>query len=308
MNVDSTIQQTLENFGATNSSTDFKPATTNSWVDILIPANLLEAASKDQFISLIVVTLLFAMAARKIPTQLRNQLVIFAQAVSETTIILVGWLLKLMPLGVFALTFVIASQSGFSFAGSLGFYILAKSGLVLIFALFVYLLPIIVGRIRFRHFAWSILPAQLVAVSTRSSLASLPSLMDCADNRLKLDRQVSGLVLPLSVSAFKLDVALTSFVGLFFLVNIHSIELTFYQIFVFSAGALLFSFAAPGIPTGGLPHQTPLYLALGIPIESVLLLSALGQIPDIFQTLLNVTADISIASVVDRYFKKNPKN
>jgi len=77
---------------------------------------------------------------------------------------------------------------------------------------------------------------------------------------LKLSPGVSGLVLSLSVSSFKLDVIISSTAGLFFLARLHGLDLSSGQIILFLGGAALFSFAAPGIPTGGLPHSIPLYL------------------------------------------------
>lgn len=305
LTIDASTHLALANFAETSSNTEAaRSPGLNSWISQLMPPNLIDAAAKDQFISIITATLLFALAVRRIPNNLRSQIVGLARAVSEATAVLVGWLLKLMPLGVFALIFVIAYQSGFSFAGALGYYVLAKSALVAAFVSVVYFFSVAIGRIPIARFSWGILPAQLVAVSTRSSLASLPSLMDCAEDRLKLEPEVSGLVLPLSVSAFKLDVAITSFVGLFFLTNLHTIDLATNQLVLFTGGVLLFCFSAPGIPTGGFPHTTPLFLAMGIPIESAILLSAVGVLPDVFQTLLNVTADISVACVVNRFFKK----
>jgi len=135
------------------------------------------SAVKEQFLSIIVVTVLFSLAVRKIPADHRRILIDLAYAVSETVLIVVGWLMKIMPVAVFALSYGVAQKSGITLAGALGYFVLVKSGLMIGFTLFLYLIPTFVSRLSVLQFAGAILPAQLVALSTRSSLATLPSLL-----------------------------------------------------------------------------------------------------------------------------------
>ena len=60
------------------------------------------------------------------------------------------------------------------------------------------------------------------------------------------------------------------------------------------------SFYSPGIPSGGLFIMTPVYMALGLPVEGIGLLIALDMIPDMFITTANVTADMTVAVVLGR--------
>ena len=299
--LDESTREVLAGFGELSEEVDY--ASDGSWVSQLVPSNLVAAAAKNQFLAVILATVLFALAVRKIPEELRVHILVLVRAVGEATGVLVGWLLKLMPLGVFALAYGITFQSGLSFAGTLGYYVVVECSLLIFFTVVVYFAAAVVGQASLLHFAWGVLPAQLVAVSTRSSLASLPSLIECARDRLKLQNEVTNLVLPLAVSSFKVDVSVTGFAGLILLTNLHDIHLTTGQVALFAVGLLVFSVSAPGIPTGGFPHTTPLYLAMGIPLESAMLLSAVGVLPDVFQTLLNVTANMSVATVVNRFHR-----
>ena len=78
------------------------------------------------------------------------------------------------------------------------------------------------------------------------------------------------------------------------------------SIFAFVIGALILSFAVAGVPGSGSLHSIPLYLALGIPLEGIILLNSVESIPDIFETLLNVTADMTVATVVARFLGSAP--
>jgi Na+/H+-dicarboxylate symporter len=76
------------------------------------------------------------------------------------------------------------------------------------------------------------------------------------------------------------------------------------------AGFLLFvtvlSFSSPGLPSAGSFRTLPAFLAAGVPIEGVVLVQAMEAVPDIFMTLLNVTADMSAATLLTRSSRVRP--
>ena len=143
-------------------------------------------------------------------------------------------------------------------------------------------------------------------MTTRSSLASLPPLIDGALNRMGLPRAVGTFVLPLSVSIFKASESIDPPFRLVFLAYLFDVKLSPASIFAFVIGALVLSFAVAGVPGNGAVHSIPLYLALGIPIGGIILLNSVEAIPDIFETLLNVTADMTVAVVVARFLGGGP--
>jgi proton glutamate symport protein len=164
-----------------------------------------------------------------------------------------------------------------------------------------YPLAALLGRVSIARLAHALAPAQIVAASTRSSLASLPALIEGAERRLGLPGPVTGLVLPLAVATFKLNRTVSSTAKLMFLAHVYGIPLDPGQIGVFVATVLLISFSTPGIPSAGTLTTLPVYLSFGIPIEGILVLNAVDAIPDIFKTVLNVTGDMSAAAMVARF-------
>jgi Na+/H+-dicarboxylate symporter len=159
---------------------------------------------------------------------------------------------------------------------------------------------LVVARISIRRFAWGVFPAQAVAISTTSSLASLPALIEGADRRLQLPTATTSVVLPLAVSTFKIGSPLVWMVALVFLSKFYGVTLAPTQYLVVSITALLTSFSVPGVPHGWLLVISPLLVTMNIPAEGVGLLIAVDAIPDIFATTLNVTADMVAAAVVAR--------
>jgi Na+/H+-dicarboxylate symporter len=143
----------------------------------------------------------------------------------------------------------------------------------------------------------------MVAISTRSSIASLPAMLASA-KRLALPPGIAGLVLPLSVSTFKVNRTISAPVKLLFIAHVYGIDLGPTAIATFFLTVLLLSFATPGIPEAAGSVQTlPAYLAAGLPLEGILLFSAVAAIPDIFKTLCNVTGDMTVATVLARFVK-----
>ena len=135
-------------------------------------------------------------------------------------------------------------------------------------------------------------------MSTRSSLASLPALMKSARDQLRLPEDVVGLSLPLAASTFKMNTLVSATFKLLFLAHLYGIGLDPAFILLFIGTQILLSPGVPGIPSGGYVMTLPLYVAVGIPVEGVILLKAMDGLPDIFKTMLNSTAYSSPSATV----------
>jgi Na+/H+-dicarboxylate symporter len=93
----------------------------------------------------------------------------------------------------------------------------------------------------------------------------------------------------------------SSVAKLLFLAAAYGIDLSPGRMASFVALVVLLSFSTPGLPSSGRMSALPAYLAAGVPLEGYLLLETVEVIPDVFKTLANVTADMSVAVVVRRF-------
>jgi Na+/H+-dicarboxylate symporter len=212
----------------------------------------------------------------------------------------VSAIIALAPVGVFALILPLASRTGLAAAGALAYYIAIMAIAQMLFLLLLYPIVAAAGGVPMRRFGRAALNAQAVAFASSSSLASLPALIDGADRGLRLPSHVSGVVLPLAVSAFKVGGPMIFVIAALFLGHLYSVPLTFTQLLTVALTGLVASFAAPGVPHGWLLVITPVVVAMGIPAEGVGLLIAVDAVPDLFATMLNVTADLAAAAIVAR--------
>ena len=153
---------------------------------------------------LVVFAVAFGFAVTRIDPEARARLVGFFQAMADALLVIVHWVLRLAPVGVFALAFLLGSRTGLQAAGALIHYILMLLALMVVMGLLVYPGAVLGAGVRLQQFARAVLPAQVVAASTQSSLASLPAMVQGCREHLGVSARVSSLVLPLAVSVFRL--------------------------------------------------------------------------------------------------------
>jgi len=271
-----------------------------TWLMSLIPSNPIAAAANGAMVPLILFTLLLALAIVRSPDASRATLVGFFRALGDAMLTLVRWVVMLAPIGIFALVLPLAARAGATLAGAIGFYIFAYSVASLVATALLYPAVAIFGGIPIRRFARAALPAQLIAFSSSSSIASLPALVESAEQGLGLSSRVSGFVLPLAVSMFKIAGPVSWTIGALFVGWFYGVPLGARELATIAFAASFLAFAAPGIPRGAFIMLTPLFLAIGLPAEGIGILIAVDALPDTFATVLNVTGDLAATAIVAR--------
>jgi Na+/H+-dicarboxylate symporter len=278
--------------------------TGQAWWSAIIPRNIFAAAARGDIFPLLLSAIVFGIAVAKLPEEQRGSMTRVFAATSQAMMTVVRWLLAVTPFGVFALTFLIALRTGTSWASALGVYLLLRIGVTLLCVALLYPISIVLGRTTARSFARAVFPAQVVAVSTRSSLAALPALVAGGGTHIGLSAAATDFVLPLSVSLFRIGTVMANPIKLLFLAHVYGIGLRVETIVLFVLTEVAFSLSAAGIPNSGAAgsgfRMLPAFMAAGIPAEGVVMLDAVETIPDIFETLANVTGQMSVATILTR--------
>jgi Na+/H+-dicarboxylate symporter len=251
-------------------------------------------------VPLIIFAMLLALAIARSPGPARATLVGFFQALSEAMLVLVGWVIALAPIGVFALILPLAARGGVGLVGAVGFYIVAYGLANIGMSLLLYPVVAWLGGISLGTFARAALPAQLIGFSSSSSIATLPAMVDAAERGMGVPNRVAGFVLPLAVSTFKPAAPVAWTMGALFVAWFYGIHLGAAQLATVAAAAVFLAFAAPGVPRGAFLMLTPLFLAIGLPAEGIGLLIAIDVLPDMFATVLNITGDLAAVVLVRR--------
>jgi Na+/H+-dicarboxylate symporter len=276
-------------------------ASFSDWIGNLLPSNLFEAARRGDVLPLLLFSALLGVAIRRLPDERRRPLQPAIESLSEAMFTIVRWLLALTPVGVLALSYALGRDTGLEAVGVLAGLVVLQCGVMALFTLLLYPVSAVIGRVSIGAFARAVAPAQLVAVSTRSSIASLPALVEGARTNLDLPESSTSFVLPLTVSLFKVNRTISATSKLLFLAHVYAMPLSSGTIVTFIASVVVLSFTSIGVPNGGSAFKTlPAYLAAGLPIEGIIMAEAVETIPDIMKTVLNVTGDMSAAALLSR--------
>jgi Na+/H+-dicarboxylate symporter len=271
-----------------------------SWLVGLVPPNPVRAAVDGAMLPVIIFAVAFAMALARIEPDRRAAATALFRGLADAMLVIVGWVLAAAPVGVFCLAVGLAVRVGTGVAGAVALYLVLHSGFLAAFAVAMYAVVRIFSDVPLRRFARALIPAQIVAVSTRSSVAALPAMIDGATRVLRLPMHVSGFALPFGVSVFRLNQAVTWIVSALFVSKLYGVPLTTAQLAFLGACSVPMSFSIPGIPSGGLFIIAPFFVSVGLPIEGMGILLALDAIPDVFKTLLNVTSQMATTVLLAR--------
>lgn len=292
--------------GATSSappSTTAAPPGTPSlgdWLIGLVPQNVVTAAADGAILPVIVFAILFGLALTRVADAPRGAVLRVVDGIAEAMQRLVGWILELAPLGVFALAIPLASRFGVAAAGALLVYVILVVSLTIAVGVGVlYPVAILWGPLSARQFIAFCAPAQAVAFASRSSLAAMPAMVESAE-RMDLPPMVSGFVLPLAAAVFRVGAAAGLPVGVLVLAQLYGVALSPAQLGTVVVSVVLTTFAVPGIPGGSIISMVPVLAAVNLPIEGIAILLAVDTIPDMFRTTENVTGSMVLAAVVSR--------
>lgn len=267
----------------------------------LVPANIIQASADTAMIGVIVFFSLFALAITRLPETHARHLTMLFEGITGAMLVVIGWVLWIAPLGVFALSLSVAGASGSAVIGALGHYILTVTAIGAAVLIVAYVLAAVVARQGLLRFARAVLPAQAMAISTQSSLASLPAML-IACRSLGLRDTTGELVLPLAVALFRATGPAMNLAVAIYVAQLAGIEITPLVLATGVAVALVTTVGSVSLP-GAISFITaigPIAIAMGVPVAPLALLVAIEVLPDIMRTVGNVTMDVAVTAAVDR--------
>lgn len=270
----------------------------SEFLSAMVPTNPLHSAANDDFLPLIVFTTVFAFAVTRLPEAPRATLIAFFQALADAMLVVINWVLWLAPIGVVALAYVVGAKAGTAAVGALLHYVLIVAGVGAVISLLAYPIALIGGRVPLGKFARATAPSQAVALSTQSSLASLPAMLRGVEN-VGLPVSTSGVVLPMAVAIFRFTGPCMNVAVAIYIANVFGIHLGPSQYAAGIAAAAITTMGAVSLP-GQISYVSsiaPIAIAMGVPIEPLALLVAVETMPDIIRTIGNVTMDVAVTTV-----------
>lgn len=270
-------------------------------VDI-VPSNIIDASSKNKnMLQVIFFALIFGISMIMLPNEKVRYVKGFFEGINDIILQIVDLIMKLAPYGVFALL----SSLVVDFGGSvdlfiaLGFYSLTVviGLLLMIFVIYPFILRIFTN-IQYLSFFKAIMPAQMLAFSTSSSAATLPVTMDRCENNLGVSKEVSSFVLPLGATINMDGTSLYQAVAAVFIAQAFGFDLDLTAQLTIVLTATLASIGAAAVPGAGMVMLVIVLSSVGIDPEGIALIFAVDRILDMLRTVVNVTGDATVATVI----------
>ncbi|WP_065387965.1 dicarboxylate/amino acid:cation symporter [Acinetobacter pittii] len=222
----------------------------------------------------------------------------------EMMMMLVGWVMKLAPLGIFALLAKLMATEDVSVLSRLAEFAVVVTGTTIFHgAVVLPLLLWIFGRMSPWAFFKGTRTALITAFATSSSSATMPLSMKCAQENLGVRPQTAGFVIPLGTQLNMDGTALYEAAAALFVANLVGLDLNLTQQIIVCLTAMIASLGAPGIPSAGMVTMIMVLQSVGLPAEAIAILLPIDRLLDTVRTVVNVQGDMMISVVVDRYIK-----
>ena len=272
----------------------------------MIPRNPVEALANGDMLPIIFFSIFFGASISVLSNEHREPLITLFDGVNEAAMVMIRWIMKLAPIAVFVLIAAVIARFGLDVVASLLKYSVTVAGGLLLHVLFTYGL-VLKGLTDFRplDFFKRIREPQLIAFSTSSSNATLPLTMETAEDELGVTKEVSSFVLPLGATINMDGTALYQAVATMFIAQVLVGDIALGAQLGIVLTATLASIGAAGVPSAGI---IILVLVLegalagtGVdPAAGIALVLGVDRILDMLRTTVNVTGDLTAASVIDR--------
>jgi len=267
----------------------------------IVPRNPVAAAAQGDMLGLIFFSLVFGAALGLLPEARRRPLLGVLEAVGDAVVVIIGWVMKLAPYGVFALLFSVTALFGYDILQKLLAYVLTVlAGLAIHFFVVYSALVWWLGRMNPLEFFRRIRTIVVTAFSTSSSNATLPTTMQVSERELGIPREVSGFVLPLGATMNMNGTALFEGVTVLFIAQVFGAGLPPGQQLIVVLMSVVTAVGAAGVPSGAIPLLMVVLQVVGLPPEAIALVLGVDRILDMCRTTLNVTGDVTAAVYVAR--------
>ena len=262
-----------------------------------------DTQSETKLVQVIIAVIIFGCAFAFIG-DINRPVVSFFESVFVATMKVTDWLMVVAMPGIFSLTFYTVAKGGFESIKELWLYVVAVL-LGLSIQLFV-TYPLILkmfSKIKATALYQAVAEAMMVAFGTASSSATLPVTIACCERRAGISSKICSFVLPIGATMNMDGTALFQSLAVVCIAQAYNVHLSLLSIILIAVLSIIASSASAGIPSAGLITLALIVKgSLGLSIEQVapiyVLIFAIDRLLDMFRTVINVTSDTVVASII----------
>jgi DAACS family dicarboxylate/amino acid:cation (Na+ or H+) symporter len=244
---------------------------------------------------------MLAVMAITLAPERTGTLVSLLQGVFDVAMVIIGFAMKIAPLGVAGLMFALTARLGLDILQSLAWYVATVIVGLALHMFGVYsIVAVTFARTSPGKFFSRISDVMVTAFATSSSNATLPTALRVTEERLGVKPEVSRFVLTVGSTANQNGTALYEGLTVLFLAQMFGVDLTLTQQLTVVLMSVLAGIGTAGVPGGSLPLVALVLQSVNVPPEGIGIILGVDRILDMCRTTLNVTGDVLIALCVDR--------
>ncbi|MDA3907040.1 MAG: dicarboxylate/amino acid:cation symporter [Bacteroidales bacterium] len=275
----------------------------------MVPSNLVSAmAENSRMLQVIFFAIFFGISIILLPEKTTEPVTRFFVGMNSVILKMIDLIMEVAPIGVFALlgSIIVELKGDSALFTSLALYgfTVILGLLLMIFVVYPIFLKIFT-KIKYQDFYKGMAPAQLLALSTSSSAATLPVTMECCEKNLKVSREVTSFVLPIGATINMDGTSLYQAVAAVFIASAFGMDLNLGQQLTIVLTATLASIGSAAVPGAGIVMLVIVLTAIGVPTEGIALIFAVDRPLDMIRTVVNITGDSTIAAIIHRSEVRN---
>ena len=262
--------------------------------------NPFKALAQGEILAVVIIALFLGIALVIGGERYRN-LRVLIQELQELCLMIVGWIMRLAPLGIAALLLQLVASQNNALLGSLLHFIAVVIGSTLFHGVIV--LPLLlyaVTRVSPLRFWRGSREALITAFATSSSAATLPITLRCTEQHLHVKKDIANFVIPLGATVNMDGTALYEAAAALFVARLAGIELDIASQMIIFFVAMLGAIGAPGIPSVGMLSMVLVLESVGLPTEAIAILLPIDRILDTVRTAVNVEGDMVGSLIVQK--------
>lgn len=272
------------------------PAFTDLLVNIA-PQNIFESLSKGEILPVIVFAILLGIALIEIKSK-AEPIISFFESAFAAIMRITDWIIRLTPIGVFALSATVVATLGIkSMLSVLTYFLTVVLGLAIHAGIILPIILKIFGNYSAIELFKKLLPALAIATPTASSAASLPVTMECINKNVGVPSRITSFVVPLGTTIDMNGTALYQGVAVMFIAQMYGMHLDIFQQAIIVITAFFASAGAAAVPGAGLVTMVIILNAVGVPVEGLSFILAVDRILDSCRTPVNLWSN-SIGAII----------
>ncbi len=270
-----------------------------------IPNNIVNPFVSGNVLSVLIVSFAFGFAiSRMKESEKKTAILNVIHGFQELVFMIIGWIIAILPIGIVAFTAQLVSEmSAGIVAGSIGKYTaVVLSGNLIQFFIVLSLFLLVRGINPIKHFK-NMIPAILTALFTKSSAATLPVTMDCAENRVKCDKKFTRFILPMCTTINMNGCAAFILVTSLFVMKQGGVDLNLITVISWILISVISAVGNAGVPMGCFFLTLSLMAGKGMPIGVMGIILPIYSVIDMIETAVNIYSDSCVCAMTNKDLK-----